>query len=176
MSRNDRTAKPMAGWLQTYLPDIYYQDDEVLRNFLGCFEKIWNEFDVQIENLHTFFDPNLAPIDFLPWLGAWVGITLDEDISEKQMRELLAKAIWLHQRQGTAAALRERLRISVNAKDVDVQTTSPGHFRVVVTMPADSANDEKRTRIKERVKRIIEAEKPIYAFYEADPEPVKWPS
>lgn len=111
-----------------------------------------------------------------------MGLALDEHLQEKQQRELLGKAIWLYERQGTAAALAEILRIVINAKETEIQNhqdtsqIEPYHFRVIIHMPDDSTADaQERNLIGERAKRIVEAEKPAYTCCDWHPTDIKWP-
>lgn len=172
------------GWLINYLPDLYH-DVTFMQGFLSIFEHIWEPFDWQINHLYTYFDPQLTPAGFLPWLGAWIDLLRDESLTEEQQRKLLGRAIWLFERQGTAAALRELLHICVNAQQVEIwnhfyhlddSEIASYHFRVIVHMPDDSITDpQERTRIEERVKRIIETEKPAYTCYDWQNSDIKWP-
>jgi phage tail-like protein len=184
MTQDKRVDRPPKGWLINYLPDIYH-DGEFIRSLLYIFEHIWEPFNWQIDYLYTYFDPHLTPEGFLPWLSTWIGLRLDESLTEEQQRKLLDRAIWLFERQGTAAALREMLHICVNAKQVEIWNSfhhvadseiKPYHFRVIVHMPDSSTTDpQKRTKIEEQVKRIIEAEKPAYTYYDWQNSDIKWP-
>jgi phage tail-like protein len=119
----------------------------------------------QLDSLHVYFDPRLTPTEFLPWLGNWVGEVMDRNMSEKQQRELLCRAIWLYRWRGTASALRERLRISLDAppEAVIIENGDEHKFQVTITLP-NSSKDE-RPRLEERAHRIIQAEKPAHTSY-----------
>jgi phage tail-like protein len=75
------------------------------------FESFWGPVDQQISNIHNYFDPDLTPARFLPWLATWFDLTLDEYWSEAQQRELLNSVIWLYRRRGTRVALQRFLEI-----------------------------------------------------------------
>lgn len=93
-----------------YLPALYEQDDFMSR-FLMLFESFWAPIDRQIEGIEHYFDPDLTPKEFLPWLAGWFNLTLDESLAEDQRRELLGIVMWLYRRRGTRVALQRYLEI-----------------------------------------------------------------
>lgn len=93
-----------------FLPSLYEQDNFMGR-FLMLFESFWAPIDQQISNIHNYFDPDLTPARFLPWLASWFDLTLDEFWNEAQQRELLNSVIWLYRRRGTRVALQRYLEI-----------------------------------------------------------------
>lgn len=99
-----------AGKYLEYLPSLYEQDNFMGR-FLMLFESFLGPIDQQIANIHHYFDPDLTPTRFLPWLASWFDLTLDEFWSETQQRELLNSIIWLYRRRGTRVALQRYLEI-----------------------------------------------------------------
>ena len=68
--------------------------DEVLAPALWC-----------LDGVETYFDPHLTPEDFLDWLAGWVGLELDENVPLERRRTLVARAVGLYRRRGTASAL-----------------------------------------------------------------------
>lgn len=93
-----------------YLPSLYEQDDFMGR-FLMLFESFWRPIDLQISGIHNYFDPDLTPARFLPWLASWFDLALDDFWSEAQQRELLKSVMWLYRRRGTRVALQRYLEI-----------------------------------------------------------------
>ncbi len=93
-----------------YLPEIYRQDDLMVR-FLMLFESFWKPIDRQIRQVSSYFDPDLTPEQFLPWLASWVGAYWDETVPEERRREMLRRAASLYQRRGTRGALQDFLQI-----------------------------------------------------------------
>jgi phage tail-like protein len=93
-----------------YLPSLYEQDSFMGR-FLMLFESFWAPIDQQISSIHNYFDPDLTPARFLPWLASWFDLTLDEFWNEDQQRELLNSVMWLYRRRGTRVALQRYLEI-----------------------------------------------------------------
>ncbi len=93
-----------------YLPSLFEQDDFMGR-FLMLFESFWGPIDQQISSIHNYFDPDLTPARFLPWLASWFDLVLDDNWSEAQQRELLNTVMWLYRRRGTRVALQRYLEI-----------------------------------------------------------------
>ncbi|HEY4720700.1 MAG TPA: FHA domain-containing protein, partial [Anaerolineae bacterium] len=58
-----------------YMPTVYGTSGFIGR-FLMIFESILTPVDRQIGNLPYYFDPRMAPPDFLPWLAGWLGLVL----------------------------------------------------------------------------------------------------
>ena len=93
-----------------YLPALYEQDD-FMRRFLMLFESFWAPIERQIDHIENYFDPDLTPTRFLPWLASWFDLTLDGTWSEAQQRELVRSVMWLYRRRGTRVALQRYLEI-----------------------------------------------------------------
>ena len=93
-----------------HLPSLYEQDGFMGR-FLMLFESFLAPIEQQISEIHNYFDPDLTPARFLPWLASWFDLVLDGNWSEAQQRELLNSVIWLYRRRGTRAALQRYLEI-----------------------------------------------------------------
>jgi phage tail-like protein len=120
------------------LPGIY--QDAVLAQKTGRFlQRLLGAFDVSLapvfaslDNIDAYLDPSLAPDDFVEWLAGWVGIELDERWPLEYRRALIAKAVSLYRRRGTAAGLAEHIEL-VTAGRAEVAesggvawSTSPG--------------------------------------------------
>jgi phage tail-like protein len=146
-----------------YLPSIY-ADDPFLGNFLRIFEDTWEPLERQLDQLHTFFNPRLAPPEFLPWLGSWVDLVLDENWPISRRRELIRQAADLYRRRGTPGGLRDYLRIYVGIEPQIVEgdlRAYPHHFSVIFRM---TATDQARID-EQRIRQIIDEEKPVHTVY-----------
>jgi phage tail-like protein len=103
-----------------HLPAIYRTDSscaDFLLRFLSMFETLFDDVEEQIVDLSVLFDPESTPKDILPWLAGWLAVELNEEWDEERKRETIARAFEFYGRRGTAAGLREALRIfgGVNA-------------------------------------------------------------
>jgi phage tail-like protein len=93
-----------------YLPEIYQSDDFTSR-FLMLFESFWKPVHQQIEQVDAYFDPDLTPPAFIPWLASWLGLPVDDFLPLERMRALLKNAMFIFQRRGTRQALQTYLEI-----------------------------------------------------------------
>ncbi len=144
-----------------YLPGIYH-DDRFLAGFLGIFEAILSPLDRQIEQLHAYFNPSLTPAEFLPWLGVWFDLVLDENWPEGRRRQLIRCAVDLYQRRGTAQALKDYLAIYLGVEpEVTEDLDGPNAFHFTVTCRLDGPDQAD----EQRIRRIIEEEKPAHTSY-----------
>jgi len=147
--------------LLTYLPSIY-ADDPFLGQFLSIFDSIWLPLERQLDTLWAYCDPCLTPREFLPWLSTWVDLVLDENWPEDRRRALIRNAAELYRRRGTKGALRDYLKIYMNSEPEiveDGKDGNPFHFTVTFRVGDPAAIDQ------ERIRRIIEEEKPAHTTY-----------
>jgi phage tail-like protein len=93
-----------------YLPEIYHEND-FLNRLLMLFESFWTPVAGQIEQSDAYYDVQLTPAEFLPWMASWIGITWDESLPEERKRDLLHSAVGLYQSRGTRQALLEYLTL-----------------------------------------------------------------
>jgi phage tail-like protein len=176
-----------------YLPALY-QADELMGRFLMLFESFWAPIDAQIDNLPLYFDPKMAPPDFLPWLASWLNLVLDERLPEERQRRLIQAAVSLYRQRGTRQGLQEYLEIYTGgqaqiiehrAKDFRLGPEArlgpgialgtgnrPHTFTVVLRLPpisppAGDKNERTRQESEHRraIEAIIEAEKPAHTGY-----------
>ncbi len=188
-----RVSVQIYGNYMKYLPEVYHGSD-FLGRFLMLFESFWKPIDQQINQIDTYFDPSLTPIDFLPWLASWVGVTWDETLPEERRRKLLQYAVMLYQKRGTKSALDEILKL-YTAGDVEIveyRSTNfvigksaklggaialgdknlPHTFLVKVKVDEDeiermdTANAEKnRSMYAHKLEELIEQEKPAHTAF-----------
>ena len=97
------------------LPGIYQEDDLAQRLVAGLDEVLAPVLST-LDNLGAYVDPRLAPEDFVDWLSTWVGVVLDEDWSLERSREIVARAVALHRRRGTARGILEAVRLVVDGE------------------------------------------------------------
>jgi phage tail-like protein len=150
--------------LLNYLPDMYSESDDsgalFIDGFLHVLDSIWAPLERQINVLYAYCDPALTPGEFLPWLGTWVDLVLDENWPESRRRILIQRAAELYRRRGTANALRDYLEIYTGARpDIFDNQNKPFYFTVRFNAPLDASVTV------ERIHRIIEQEKPAHTNY-----------
>lgn len=147
-----------------YLPAIYREDD-FLGRFLKVFQDILSPVESALDNLHYYFDPLMAPEEFLAWLASWIDLALDENWPIGKRRQLIRAGAELYRWRGTKRGLREYLRIYTGVEPEIVEhfagsEKGPYHFEVVLLLKDPAALDERRVR------QVITAEKPAHTTYE----------
>lgn len=98
-----------------YLPEIF-GGNEFLGRFLMLFESFWHPVEMQINQGEYYYDPDLTPVQFLPWLASWIGVAWDEQLPDNRKRQLLSSALQIYQKRGTREALELILEIYTGGK------------------------------------------------------------
>jgi phage tail-like protein len=156
------------------LPGIY-QEDDLARALTTVFDDGLAPILSTIDNLPAYLDPALTPEDFLDWLAGWVGILPDETWPTERRRALVALAVQLYRRRGTAAGLTMHVRL-LGAGDVSVTDSGgatwsktpgskpPGNgsYRVTVkvTPPKKGAVDAAK------IEALVASSKPAHVAHE----------
>jgi phage tail-like protein len=175
-----------------YLPGIY-QEDELMGRLLMLFESFLDPLDKKIESQADYFDPKLAPKEFLPWLASWTGLPVEPTMDEVAQRRLANKASQLIHARGTRNGLQDYLAALTGGEVNIVEHFSdnfqlgqeaklglgialgtdniPNTFSVYVKMlDVDYGSDEEANTIRKhalehKIYSIIEAEKPAHTGY-----------
>ncbi|MFF3958029.1 phage tail protein I [Streptomyces sp. NPDC001890] len=92
------------------LPALY-ADDDLAQRFTAGLDTVLAPVLSTLDNLPAYFDPALAPADFLPWLSSWVAAEVDPAWPEELRRAVIARAVELHRWRGTRRGLVEQLRL-----------------------------------------------------------------
>jgi phage tail-like protein len=90
------------------LPAVYAADDLAQRLLAAC-DTVIAPVYATLDNLWAYFDPELAPPDFLEWLAGWVAADGGGDLSPDHRRAAVRQAADLHRRRGTAAGLSDEI-------------------------------------------------------------------
>ena len=107
--------------LAAALPGLYREPEvdqrtggvaaSLAERFTAALDEVLAPVFSSVDNLGAYLDPRLAPPDFLEWLARWVGLALDETWPLERRRALVAHAVRLYQRRGTARGLAEHVAI-----------------------------------------------------------------
>ena len=100
--------------LGALLPALF-QDDDFAQRLTSALDAVLAPALCTLDNRHAYFDPELAPIDFLSWLAHWVGVGLDENWPPDRQRALVARAGELYQARGTLRGLAAHLELYTGA-------------------------------------------------------------
>jgi phage tail-like protein len=182
------------GYLEN-LPAIYRRSDAVGRNLVRdlcfLFEHMFDSVEVNLNDGWRFYDPHVAPIEFLNWLSGWTAFSLDLDWPEAQKRSLIKRAVDLYRIRGTKRGLSLFLRLFTGHEpDIEENTWPFKGFRVgaegsedgarigldsVIMPPVDLAHcfivtmpikyETVTTDMIIRIHHIIQAEKPAHTHY-----------
>jgi len=117
--------------LLDYLPEIY-QSDPFIGQFLLPFEEIlFGSLEAPIADIHTYFDAQQTPPDFLPWLASWVALSLRADLDIAQQRKFIAKTVERYRYRGTKANLQALLELFLDQEyQVAIIDTSNAEFQI----------------------------------------------
>ncbi|HNI35648.1 MAG TPA: phage tail protein [Microthrixaceae bacterium] len=110
MSRALLDELPTAHPISRQLPAIL-QDDELILNIVGALDTVLAPIFLTLDNLDAYFDPMLAPDDFVQWLAEWMGLLLDETWPIEFTRAAVASTADLYRWRGTARGIREVLEM-----------------------------------------------------------------
>ena len=103
------------------LPALY-QDDGMAQQVVGALDEVLAPVFCTLDSLQCYIDPLMAPADFVEWLAGWVGVEFDDAWPLERRREIVARAVALHRRRGTAAGIRDAVRLVVEG-DVEIFET-----------------------------------------------------
>lgn len=106
--------------LRRFLPAVFGMEPisaDFTDRFLALFDSTLRSIERQVDQGARLFDPASSPattsvpgqVDFLSWLGSWIGISLDRNWDIATRRRFLKHAGALFDRRGTLRGLREEL-------------------------------------------------------------------
>jgi phage tail-like protein len=103
------------------LPAVY-ADDDLAQRFVAGLDEVLAPILNVLDCLEAYFGPTLAPVDFLRWLGTWVGAETDGAEpgggepggaeAEARLRAAVGSAAYLHRIRGTRRGLAEAVRLA----------------------------------------------------------------
>jgi phage tail-like protein len=135
--------------LGAHLPAVYQVKDPFTMGLAAACDEILAPIIGSLDNFDSYLDPALTPIDFLQWLGTWVGLALDESWTPERRRAFVAEASALYKVRGTLGGLRAYLEL-LTGGEVRVEDSGgiawstesgspfPGRpdFEVTITLPS----------------------------------------
>lgn len=104
------------------LPGLY-ADDDFIQRLASAFDALLAPIFATLDCLPAYFDPRLAPEDFLDWLADWVGLAVDESWTVERRREVVSHAVELHGWRGTRRGLAKHVRLITGG---EVEITESG--------------------------------------------------
>jgi phage tail-like protein len=148
-----------------------YQEDEFAMRWMLAFDEVIAPCISSIDNIEHYFDPDLAPADFVEMLAWWIGVELDETWSEQSRRSLVSEAASLYRVRGTVAGMKRHVAIYTGVEpEIEesggcaVSETSGGAlpgsdrpFLLVRVRVGDPASIDER-----RLSRLVASSKPAH--------------
>lgn len=160
------TAHPLGATL----PAVY-QEDDLAQRLASAIDAVLAPVFTSLDCLPAYLDPLLAPEDFLDWLSGWVGVTLDHTWDSERRRQMVAFAVELYGRRGTAVGLADQVAVFTGGRVQIIESGAAGWSKVAngaipgdpqplltvrVTVPDPNAIDAAR------LNRIVAMAKPAH--------------
>jgi phage tail-like protein len=101
-----RSSQPIAEQLPAVL-----RSDPLAASFVDGLDAVLAPVLLTVENLPTYVDPDVAPMDFVAWLASWFGLELDPSWSEERARETVRRIARLQRFRGTVRGLTELVEV-----------------------------------------------------------------
>lgn len=136
------------------LPALYLEDEFVQR-FVAGLDEVIAPILLTLDCLDAYFDPALAPDDFVHWLAGWVAAPVDDGWPAQLSRQAVREAVELHRWRGTRRGLTAELRLHAGG-EVELSEsgavswsatagseppgTSPATVRVRVRVPPEQSD------------------------------------
>ncbi|MFE9566802.1 phage tail protein [Streptomyces sp. NPDC006487] len=92
----------------SYLPAVY-QEDLFAQRFTAGLDDVLAPAVAVLDSLEAYADPDITPVDFLPWLAGWLGVTVEETLPEAARRARVKHAAESFVVRGTLGGLRNAL-------------------------------------------------------------------
>lgn len=86
------------------------QADDFAQRFCGGLDEILAPVLATLDNLNAYFDPDLAPEDFVMWLGTWFRLNFDPEWPLDRRRALVDDAVELVRWRSTLRGMRALIR------------------------------------------------------------------
>ena len=146
----------------------------VLGAFLEVMEALHAPTEQALAHLDTYFDPRLAPEEWLPFLA--MCLDLDRFLTpegefpggDERLRRLILAAVPLAKGRGTHTGLRNFLETATGIEGIEIQAAPdhPYHIVVVCPEPDAQAYGMSRDQFCGWLETLVSAEKPAYVTYE----------
>ncbi|NBH06062.1 phage tail protein I [Amycolatopsis sp. SID8362] len=155
--------------LMTLLPAVL-REDQFLERWTAGLDEVLVPIISTIDCLPAYFDPRLAPDDFVRWLAGWFGVVLDESWPVSSQRSVIAEAVELYRMRGTVTGLRRHLDVVVDGR-IEIEESGGTAWSQRPTPPA--ADDLRRwvtvrvtpndpaTFSRDAVEAVVRAAKPV---------------
>lgn len=130
--------------LRRHLPAVFGAEPtsaDFTDRFLAIFDRTLRSIERELDTQARLFDPLSAPadrakgIDFLTWLGTWIGVAVDRQLPEAKRRLLLKRAASLYDLRGTPCGLWQQLLLFLGIDPAGYGSDAPAAARRCVPRP-----------------------------------------
>lgn len=126
----------------------------VLDALLSVMEGLHEASEARLDAVEDLFHPYRCPNRMVPFLTRWVAA---DHLGAR--RDVAARGAALAQARGTSAGLRDAIHTATGLSEVEIEEPAGRPFHLVIRIPAGCGQ-------LERVKHIVELEKPAATTYE----------
>jgi len=130
-----------------------------------------------LQNLDAYFDPHLAPADFLSWLAGWVGVAFEDDWSAERCRTVVAGAAELYRWRGTVRGVAAAVALTTGLDPEIEESGGIGWSGTPGTTPPGSAMPAMVVRVHApgatpaavaRLDAVVRATKPAHVAHRVE--------
>ena len=96
------------------MPQVYRENpdaEDFSERFLSLFDASIADLDAAIERYPALLDPDGIPAEVLPWLGAFIDVSLDSSWTTERRRAVLRSVPGLYRKRGTVDGLKEAVEL-----------------------------------------------------------------
>lgn len=133
------------------LPAVYAEDDFAQR-FTAGLDEVLAPILLTLDCLDAYLDPELAPPDFLDWLGSWVKAPVTADRPATVRRALVRHAVEMHRWRGTARGVALELEVATGAR---VRVVDNGWVSCSVT-PTGAPPPEEPPEVRIQIDGVVD--------------------
>ncbi len=95
-----------------YLPEVYQQNADFLRRYIGIFQSIYLDMERKIDRLPIYLDPDTVPDEYLDYLASWMGVGNEGAILDpERLRYMVRNSIRLNKIKGTVQSIVEMVKL-----------------------------------------------------------------
>lgn len=106
---------PSAHPIGLQLPGLFH-DDDFAQRFTAGLDDVLAPVLLTLDAIDSYEDPWLAPLDFVQWLGQWVGVDVDPRNEEMRQRRLVAGASDMWKWSGTEKGLADMVEVQTGVR------------------------------------------------------------
>lgn len=108
-------------FMQTF-PQVYQERGSFFHRYMSIFSSVYNDMEVEIDNLPKLLDLDTCDVNLLPIYGRWLGLDVgDGFLQEEVLRNLVKEAYLLNRMKGTKWCLERITEILLGEKAVIIE-------------------------------------------------------